>query len=94
MGELVKKLRIKEGHQVLVLNSPEGYTNLLLPLPDGAAMQSEPPQQQERQHQEQFKGLCPVVRSQHLKREETRASRLQKTVERLSSGLKNPWVKA
>ncbi len=33
---LAKKLRIKPGHHVLVLDAPDGYLAELVPLPDGA----------------------------------------------------------
>lgn len=39
MSELVKKLRIKEGHQVLLLNPPSGYGAELLLLPEDARLE-------------------------------------------------------
>jgi hypothetical protein len=33
---VAKKLQIKPGHRVLVLNAPDGFTGNLAPLPDGA----------------------------------------------------------
>ncbi|KAB2856206.1 MAG: hypothetical protein F9K46_14515 [Anaerolineae bacterium] len=35
---LVKKLVIKQGYRLLILNAPEGYLDLLGELPDGAAI--------------------------------------------------------
>lgn len=35
---LAKKLQIKPGHRVLVMNAPDGYLEQLGPLPDGARM--------------------------------------------------------
>ena len=38
---LAKKLGIKPGHKVLVLNAPDGYLSMLDPLPDGAEVKTE-----------------------------------------------------
>lgn len=39
---LAKKLLIRPGNRVLVLNAPEGYRDELGPLPDGAEVATEP----------------------------------------------------
>lgn len=39
---LVKKLLIKPGHRVLVLNAPEGFVKMLAPLPDGVTLEQQP----------------------------------------------------
>ena len=35
-NSLVKKLGVKPGQKMLILNAPEGYLHLLEPLPEGA----------------------------------------------------------
>ena len=35
---LIKKLHVKPGHRMLILGAPEGYLDLLGPLPDGAKL--------------------------------------------------------
>ncbi len=42
MSALAKKLLIKAGHRVLVLNAPDGYTAQLSPLPEGATLHTAP----------------------------------------------------
>lgn len=39
---LAKKLLIRPGNRVLVLNTPEGYRDALEPLPDGVEVRTEP----------------------------------------------------
>jgi hypothetical protein len=39
---LTQKLLIKPRHQVLLLNAPQGYADMLLPLPEGAAFSTTP----------------------------------------------------
>jgi hypothetical protein len=39
---LAKKLRIQAGNRVLILNQPEGYTELLGDLPEGVTISNEP----------------------------------------------------
>src|SRR5258706_13836666 len=37
---LTKKLLIKPGYSLLILNAPEGYSDMLNPLPDGASIKT------------------------------------------------------
>ena len=39
---LAQKLLIKPGYKVLLMNAPQGYADMLMPLPDGAAMSTTP----------------------------------------------------
>ena len=39
-NSLVKKLGVKPGQKMLILNAPEGYLHLLEPLPEGAEVQT------------------------------------------------------
>ena len=39
---LARKLLVKPGHRVAVMNSPAGYADLLRPLPDGAEVVDSP----------------------------------------------------
>ncbi len=39
---LVRKLGIKTGHKLLILNAPDGYTTMLGELPDGATLATDP----------------------------------------------------
>lgn len=41
-GPLVKKLLIKPGHRISVLNAPDGYLDRLAPLPEGVQRVEEP----------------------------------------------------
>lgn len=38
MGDIARKLLIKAGHRVVVVNAPVGYLQRLQPLPDGAGV--------------------------------------------------------
>jgi len=39
---LARKLLVKPGHRLAVINAPAGYTDLLLPLPEGAELVDSP----------------------------------------------------
>ena len=39
---LARKLLIKPGHRVVVMNAPAGYADLLMPLPEGAELADAP----------------------------------------------------
>lgn len=39
---LIKKLLLKPGQRILILNAPEGYLEKLQPLPEGVAQSTEP----------------------------------------------------
>ena len=39
---LTKKLGIKPGHQMVVINAPAGYTKMLDPLPEGVGLDTRP----------------------------------------------------
>ena len=39
---LTQKLLIKPNYKVLVMNAPQGYADMLLPLPEGAALSTTP----------------------------------------------------
>jgi hypothetical protein len=39
---LMKKLHIKPGHRILLINAPDGYLELLGPLPEGAEFVDKP----------------------------------------------------
>jgi hypothetical protein len=45
MSALARKLLLKPGRSVLLLNAPEGYAQSLVPLPEGARIITEPGEQ-------------------------------------------------
>lgn len=44
VSAVAKKLLIKPGHRITVLNAPDGYLDVLRPLPDGAELVESPEQ--------------------------------------------------
>ncbi|WP_410514373.1 YdeI/OmpD-associated family protein [Paenibacillus sp. BR2-3] len=79
---LIKKLRLPQGGSVLVIQPPEGYLQEQLENNEDAKAV--------------FERLAPSHRKAYInwieeaKREETRTSRLENTVEKLRLGRKNP----
>ena len=41
-GDLTKKMGMRPGHRVLVLNAPDGFTETLAPLPERVALETTP----------------------------------------------------